>query len=190
MAEFLVSHQNVTHSLERNFLSAPTTKKKNYEAHLSRQIKRNHFSATSRHFMKYGYKDLYKYIFGSPQFPFGFVIQATYSSILQLTVVYIEEKIFSHVTNYFSFLDDFRSKRNYCLYDRTALSHAAYSTINTKYFFAIYVILNIPIIFNFVQVFFRFLGMAQGANEARLLKLFLRSFQHLPLRLSLHYALF
>lgn len=136
------------------------------------------FQPRFQHFIESGYKELYKSIFGTPQFPFWFALQAIWSCYVVHRSTNHNKKTFTLLMRnlLISALMSFAPRElfAYLFHKRSPILH---NPVSFFIFFGIYLSIALcpyDIIYKILSVLYYFIGFLQGANQNRFFTLIFR----------------
>ena len=132
-----------------------------------------------RDFKNGGFKDIYKLIFGSPQFPFWFTIQAIWSCYVvclstmkqrRTIMLWIKQLIISAMLTFLP--------RELFAFIFHKLSPILHNPSRIGIYLVVFMLLTyspMDIFYKITNVLYYFIGLMQGLNQARLFSLIIRS---------------
>lgn len=136
----------------------------------------NQYRMAVQHFVNHGYLDYYKFLYGTPQFPYWFIIQSAFScyvalrsirNIRKTKLIYVQQLLLA-------FMMTFLPRELFALLFKK-LSPIIHNPQSIIIFIGIYILMCIPQLFTIVSFFAKIIGMAQGVNIARFFTLSLRN---------------
>lgn len=144
----------------------------------------NQFKNNWRMFLDGGYKDVYRLIFGAPQFPIFSTVQAAFSCFVVHRSFIEKKRSFTLELRklIISFLMTFASRElfAYVFKKQSPLQHYP---MTLAIFFAVYVLMNFfpgDLVYKLCSGLYYFVGLANGFNQVRYFTLALRQVKKFP----------
>ena len=155
----------------------------------------NQYKASWQYLKAGGYRDVYQLLFGSAQFPFWSTVQAVWACFLIKRSYEKKEtsSMFSKIYQYFiSFIITFGTREILAVFLHK-LSPLIHYPKQFLIFNTIFILINFfpfSLVHKLINIFYYFLGMLQGINQARLFTLVIRNTKNMPIYQSLLISFF
>ncbi|OHT17313.1 hypothetical protein TRFO_12452 [Tritrichomonas foetus] len=141
-----------------------------------------------QHFKEEGYIELYKLIYGTPQFPFWFCLQAIWSCyVVHRSCLKKKRTISLYIRNFLLCSAMTFAPREIFAYLFHKLSPVVHNPVTLVIFIGIYLAVFLSpynIVYQIINILYYFIGFLQGAHQTRFFTLILRTVKNIdPLRL-------
>lgn len=144
------------------------------------------YRTAMQQFTSYGYLEYYKFLYGTSQFPYWFLIQAVFSCyVVNKTIENIRKTKLLYAQQLLTaFLMTFMPREIFAHMFKK-LSPIKHNPQSIIIFLGIYSLMCIPQIYKIINFFAKIVGMGQGVNIARFFTLALRNIKGIPVQLIL-----